>query len=113
MQHARVKNNNKKEKKNKENRKMSFRPKEKVVSVIRKFFKFSESKIEHTDGANEIGGSAKSPVRRSRRCVGCRKYKLNKNKKKIIVFTVASHQVPIQSSQLTNRLTQQFAQSDL
>lgn len=46
--------------------KMSFRPRERVVSVIRKLFKTSEEKTDR-DAGNDRGGTAKSPVRRSRR----------------------------------------------
>lgn len=46
---------------------MSFRPKERVVSVIRKLFKSSEEKNDRDNAGNVAGGKAKSPVRRSRR----------------------------------------------
>lgn len=46
---------------------MSFRPKERVVSVIRKLFKNPEEKIDRENAGNDRGGKAKSPVRRSRR----------------------------------------------
>lgn len=46
---------------------MSFRPKERVVSVIRKLFKSSEEKNDRDNAGNVGGGKAKSPVRRSRR----------------------------------------------
>lgn len=47
---------------------MSFRPKEKVVSVIRKIFK-TGNKVDRGDGTNDNGGTSKSPMRRSRRYV--------------------------------------------
>lgn len=46
--------------------KMSFRPRERVVSVIRKLFKTSEEKTDR-DAGNDRGGKVKSPVRRNRR----------------------------------------------